>query len=166
MCSNWPNYKLMQQMHAVCCKYQNSCNWHERLKGHWRNSGFINNLASEVSVTRLWGSIEQDDGNSMWMLMKEGVWAMGQIARAYGAFKVPPHNTFFLNINGNWILIHINKTNEWNNAGWEKVKKGYCTWVILRKTAYFSNEILKERNRYFLFSFHGNLLYICSRSHF
>ncbi len=23
---------------------------------------------------------------------------MGQIAWAYGAFKVPPHNTFFLNI--------------------------------------------------------------------
>ncbi len=33
-------------------------------------------------------------------------------------------------------------------------------WVILRKTAYFSNEILKKRNRYFLFSFHGNFFYI------
>ncbi len=39
-------------------------------------------------------------------------------------------------------------------------------WVILRKTAYFSNEILKEKNRYFLSGFHGNLFYICSRSHF
>ncbi len=38
----------------------------------------------------------------------------------------------------------------------------YCTWVIPRKTAYFSNEILKERNHYFLSSFHGNLFYICS----
>ncbi len=41
-----------------CCRYQNSCNWHERLSGHWQNSGFINNLASEVGVTRLWDSIE------------------------------------------------------------------------------------------------------------
>ncbi len=33
-------------------------------------------------------------------------------------------------------------------------------WVILTKTAYFSNEILKEKNRYFLSSFHGNFLYM------
>ncbi len=40
------------------------------------------------------------------------------------------------------------------------------TGVILRRTAYFSNEILKEKNCYFLSSFHGNLFYICSRSLF
>ncbi len=55
MYENRPNYKLMQQKHVVCwCRYQNSCNWHERLRGHCQNSGFINNLASEVGVTRLW----------------------------------------------------------------------------------------------------------------
>ncbi len=54
---NLPNYKLMQQKHAVCCRYQNSCNWHEHCRGHWQNSGFINNLASEVGVIRLWDSM-------------------------------------------------------------------------------------------------------------
>ncbi len=53
MYGNQRNYKLMQQKHTVCCRYQNSCNWHDRLRGHWQNSGFINNLAGEVGVTRL-----------------------------------------------------------------------------------------------------------------
>ncbi len=30
---NRSNYKLMQQKHSVYCRYQNSCNWHERLRG-------------------------------------------------------------------------------------------------------------------------------------
>ncbi len=53
MYGNWPNYKLMQQKHTVCSRYQNSYNWYERLGEHCQNLEFIKNLASDVSVTRL-----------------------------------------------------------------------------------------------------------------
>ncbi len=58
MCGNLPSYKLMQQKHAAFCGCQNSYNWHEHLRGHWQNSGFINNPARGVGVTRLLDSID------------------------------------------------------------------------------------------------------------
>ncbi len=39
-------------------------------------------------------------------------------------------------------------------------------YVILRKTAYFSNEILKERNRYFLQFSRKSFLYMFSKPFF
>ncbi len=54
-----------------------------------------------------------------------------------------------------WLGVKIVKILKYSKCG-----SNDCKWVILRKTAYFSNEILKERNRYFLFSFQGNVFYI------
>ncbi len=75
----------------------------------------------------------------------------------------------FLLISGK-LLVRWKVSLKEDTASWIYYKVGalcfYYIWVILRKTAYFSNEILKEKNRCFLSSFHGNLFYICSGSHF
>ncbi len=60
MYGNRPNYKLMQQKHAVCCRYQNSCNWHKRLRGHDRTQGQARSgdpgQGGAVSVGPIWNA--------------------------------------------------------------------------------------------------------------
>ncbi len=100
-----------RQKHAVCCRYQNRRNWHEHLRGHEQNLMFINYLASEVGVIGLWDSINREvgviglrDSINVWHqkhntnACEKEVWAMSNVAWAYGASKVPPQQHIFLKI--------------------------------------------------------------------
>ncbi len=87
----------MQQKHVACCRYKKSCNWHDRLRGHWQNSRFINILAIEVGVTRLW-----EPRVGFWKLYANAhergkrVVSNGLNSLSSWAFKVPSHTFFFL----------------------------------------------------------------------
>ncbi len=54
--------------HAVCCWYQNSCNWHKRIRGGWQNAVFINNSATKLGVTQI-----KNFENTIQMHSKSGV---------------------------------------------------------------------------------------------
>ncbi len=96
MYGNWPNYKLMQQKHVVCCRYQNSCNWHVRLKEHWQRVCKQPGQWSRCHKTKIaWSRTPKTLCECSW---KRGVSNGLNSLRAYGAFKVPPkgvHRQFF-----------------------------------------------------------------------